>query len=111
MLEVKEEDYKSCNISKPIVEYNDGDTKVPLNRSGPFYFISGAEGHCQKGLKLAVVVMSNRHSDGTHQSPAAAPSAPPPQKGGAASSGTGLLGLMIVTGMGVWSVMTTIVTI
>ncbi|XP_071723948.1 early nodulin-like protein 14 [Rutidosis leptorrhynchoides] len=71
VLEVTKEAYMSCNTSNPITEYKDGNTKVKLDRSGPFYFISGAEGHCAKGLKLIVVVMSPRHS--TISSPAPSP--------------------------------------
>ncbi|KAL7239253.1 hypothetical protein ACSBR2_005200 [Camellia fascicularis] len=41
-----------------MAEHKDDNTKVKLNRSGPFYFISGEEGHCDKGQKLIVVVMS-----------------------------------------------------
>ncbi|KAF2287284.1 hypothetical protein GH714_039536 [Hevea brasiliensis] len=54
------EAYLSCNTSNPIEEYKDGNTKVKLDRSGPFYFISGAEGHCVKGQKMIVVVLSPR---------------------------------------------------
>ncbi|KAG7953707.1 hypothetical protein I3843_12G123000 [Carya illinoinensis] len=61
VLQVNKEDYLSCNTSKPIEEYKDGNTKVMLDRSGPFYFISGANGHCEKGQKFVVVVLSPRH--------------------------------------------------
>ncbi|KAE8672060.1 nuclear nucleic acid-binding protein C1D [Hibiscus syriacus] len=39
---------------------------------GPFYFISGAKGHCEQGQKLVVVVLSPRHSY-TGISPAPSP--------------------------------------
>lgn len=55
------EDYVNCNTSNPITTYKDGNTKLLLDRSGPFYFISGAGGHCEKGQKLVVVVLSPRH--------------------------------------------------
>nr|ACU17156.1 unknown [Glycine max] len=61
VLEVTREDYANCSTSKPIKEYNDGNTKVKLEHAGPFYSISGAKGHCEKGQKLIVVVMSPRH--------------------------------------------------
>ena len=68
MLQVTKENYESCNTSKPIKEYKDGNnTKVELDKSGPFYFISGAAGHCKKGQKLQVVVMSEKHWD--HDNP------------------------------------------
>ena len=101
---MKEEHYRSCNISKPLGKYKDGDTKVELNTSGPFYFISGEEGHCQKGLKLVVVVMSERHGEippSPAPNPAPAVAAPPPVKGGAA----GGVPVGHVMGSGVWLVM------
>ncbi|GAV84289.1 Cu_bind_like domain-containing protein, partial [Cephalotus follicularis] len=61
VLQVTKEDYVSCNTSNPIAEYNEGNTKVTLGRSGPFYFISDGEGHCEKGQKMIVVVLSQRH--------------------------------------------------
>ncbi|XP_054820768.1 early nodulin-55-2-like [Prosopis cineraria] len=115
VLEVKEEDYKSCNVANPISKYNDGETKVELKRGGSFYFISGADGHCQQGLRLDLVVRSDQHgghgSPSPSPSPAAAPSpsptptpAPAPAKNGAAALGSaGFLGL--VMGMGVTLVM------
>ncbi|WCJ30399.1 early nodulin-like protein 15 [Euphorbia peplus] len=60
VLEVTKEAYVSCNVSNPIKEYKDGNTKVELDRPGAFYFISGAEGHCEKGQKVVVVVLSQR---------------------------------------------------
>lgn len=73
VLEVSKEDYLNCNISNPIQEYKDGNTKVKLNRAGPYYFISGAKGHCEKGQKVLVVVLSPRRRY-TGISPAPAPS-------------------------------------
>ncbi|URE21002.1 early nodulin-like protein [Musa troglodytarum] len=48
--------------SSPVAEHRDGATAVELHRSGAYYFISGAEGACEQGEKLIVVVMSERHS-------------------------------------------------
>ncbi|XP_010273629.1 PREDICTED: early nodulin-like protein 1 [Nelumbo nucifera] len=61
VLQVTKDAYEHCNTSDPIAAFKDGSTKVALHRSGPFYFISGAEGHCQKGQKLIVVVLSPRN--------------------------------------------------
>ncbi|XP_028064311.1 early nodulin-like protein 1 [Camellia sinensis] len=58
MVEVRKRDYITCNTSSPIIEHKDGNTNVKLDRSGPFYFINREEGHCDKGQKLIVVVMS-----------------------------------------------------
>lgn len=70
VLEVTREGYANCSTSNPIKEYNDGNSKVKLEHPGPFYFISGAKGHCEKGQKVIVVVMSQRH---TAISPAPSP--------------------------------------
>ncbi|KAH7845699.1 hypothetical protein Vadar_005021 [Vaccinium darrowii] len=83
VLQVTEEDYIICNTSKPIKAYNDGNTKIPLDRSGPFYFISGTEGNCEKGQKVVVTVLSPKH--GHAHPPVASPSlapAPSPAEGG-----------------------------
>ncbi|KAK9141504.1 hypothetical protein Syun_010904 [Stephania yunnanensis] len=64
VLQVSRGDYLNCNTKSPIEEHKDGNTTVRLDRSGPFYFISGADGHCQKGQRLIVVVMSHRARSG-----------------------------------------------
>ncbi|XP_059658252.1 early nodulin-like protein 15 [Cornus florida] len=61
VLQVTKRGYATCNTSSPIEEYKDGNTKVTLDQSGPYYFISGAAGNCEKGQKLIVVVMSATH--------------------------------------------------
>ncbi|XP_024029347.1 early nodulin-like protein 1 [Morus notabilis] len=61
VLEVTEESYRSCNMSKPITKHDEGHTEIKLNHSGAFYFISGKKEHCEKGQKLAMVVMSRHH--------------------------------------------------
>ncbi|KAK9274846.1 hypothetical protein L1049_022100 [Liquidambar formosana] len=105
VLQVTMEDYESCNTSKPTKEYKDGNTKIELNESGPFYFISGAEGHCVKGQKLTVVVLSGQHGKGGEPPvPAPAPSpvesygpaalAPTPANDGGGLRG-GFVGVML----------------
>ncbi|XP_058785944.1 early nodulin-like protein 14 [Vicia villosa] len=75
VLQVNKEDYANCNSSNPIQQYNDGNTKVKLDRPGPFYFISGAKGHCEKGQKLVVVVITPRTRYGpVSPAPSPAPS-------------------------------------
>ena len=54
LLQVSKKDYDSCNTSSPIAVYKDGNTKVKLDRSGPFYFISGTRGNCEKGLNWSL---------------------------------------------------------
>nr|XP_043623080.1 early nodulin-like protein 1 [Erigeron canadensis] len=80
VLQVEEGDYKKCIKTKPINEYHDGNTLIKLNESGAFYFISGANGHCEKGQKLVIRVLSQKHS-----STAPAPSLPPTTTPSAAS--------------------------
>ncbi|XP_010452945.1 PREDICTED: early nodulin-like protein 1 [Camelina sativa] len=70
VLQVKEKDYERCDRSEPMRGYKDGHTKIELKRSGPFYFISGEEGHCQRGEKLRVVVLSPNHSKSVVDAPA-----------------------------------------
>lgn len=65
-------DYITCNTSSPIAAHSDGNTEVKLEHSGPYYFISGAQGHCEKGQKLIVVVLSDKR--GRFLAPAPAPS-------------------------------------
>ncbi|WOL19058.1 hypothetical protein Cni_G27855 [Canna indica] len=62
ILQVTREAYLSCNRSNPLAEHKDGATVVELRRSGAYYFISGADGACEEGQKMIVVVMSERHS-------------------------------------------------
>ncbi|KAL1203076.1 Early nodulin-like protein 2 [Cardamine amara subsp. amara] len=78
VLEVNKADFDGCNTMNPIKRMDDGASEVSLDRSGPFYFISGNEDNCKKGQKLAVVVLSVR-SPSTAQPPhAAAPGNSPP---------------------------------
>ncbi|KAB5552779.1 hypothetical protein DKX38_010090 [Salix brachista] len=60
VLQVIKKDYETCNTSSPVATYRDGNTKVKLEKPGPYYFISGADGHCEQGQKLVTVVMSTR---------------------------------------------------
>lgn len=62
VMQVSQKDYERCDRSEPIRGYKDGHTKIELKRSGPFYFISGEEGYCQRGEKLLVVVLSPNHN-------------------------------------------------
>ncbi|GER46979.1 early nodulin-like protein [Striga asiatica] len=94
VLRVTEENYKSCNLSNPIQSYDDGHTRITLDKSGPFYFISGAHGHCGKDQKVEIRVISAKHGP----SPAPSPSddhhapAPAPKKSG----GDGLRAVFVV---------------
>ncbi|XP_051137484.1 early nodulin-like protein 1 [Andrographis paniculata] len=106
VLQVSKRDYVTCNTSSPIEKHVDGDTKVTLPRSGPYYFISGAEGHCRKGQKLIVVVLSERHSRRISVSPAPSPAeiegpatAPAPASGAGALRVGAVVAAMVVGGI------------
>ncbi|CAL9165992.1 unnamed protein product [Musa hybrid cultivar] len=73
VLEVSKQDYDACDVSKPIRKLDGGDSVFNFDRSGPFYFISGAPENCQQGQKLVVVVMAVRNCP-----PISSPPSPPP---------------------------------
>ncbi|KAK1316316.1 hypothetical protein QJS10_CPA05g02213 [Acorus calamus] len=74
VVEVTREAYLSCNATDPISQNDEGNTTVRFERSGAFYFISGEKGHCQKGQKLIVVVLSRRSGgSASSSSPSPAP--------------------------------------
>ncbi|GFP94089.1 early nodulin-like protein 1 [Phtheirospermum japonicum] len=58
VMEVDKKNYKECNSDRPIFFSNTGNTMYTLDRSGFFYFISGATGHCEKGQRMIVWVMA-----------------------------------------------------
>ncbi|KAG8375427.1 hypothetical protein BUALT_Bualt10G0098900 [Buddleja alternifolia] len=92
VLQVSKRDYVTCNTSSPIETYTGGNTKVKLDRSGPYYFISGAKGHCEKGQKLIVVVISEKHRRVVAVSPAPSPAeSEGPAGAPALTSGAGVL--------------------
>ncbi|XP_003602323.3 early nodulin-like protein 2 [Medicago truncatula] len=55
VLVVNKQDHDSCNTKNPIYKMEGGDSAFQLDKSGPFYFISGNVENCQKGRKLNVV--------------------------------------------------------
>nr|DAD29380.1 TPA_asm: hypothetical protein HUJ06_030848 [Nelumbo nucifera] len=73
VLQVTKEAYTACNTPSLIVAYKDGNTKVELAWSGPFYFINGTEENCQKGEKMTVVMLSPRHHGSSSSDLAPAP--------------------------------------
>lgn len=110
VLQVTKDAYINCNTTNPAANYSNGDTKVKLERSGPYFFISGSKSNCVEGEKLHIVVMSSRggHTGGffTGSSPSPAPSpallgAPTvaPASGGSASSLTRQVGVLGFVGL------------
>ena len=63
VLEVTRDDYNRCSTAAPLATHKGaaGAATVPLPRSGPYYFVGGAPGSCQKGERLLLVVMSEKH--------------------------------------------------
>ncbi|KAK9090228.1 hypothetical protein Sjap_023405 [Stephania japonica] len=55
---VSEIEYKDCISSHPSFFSNNGNTQFKFDRSGLFYFISGVSGHCERGQKVIIKVMS-----------------------------------------------------
>ncbi|CAN8265090.1 unnamed protein product [Cochlearia groenlandica] len=111
VLQVTKQAYISCNTTNPAANYTDGDTKVKLDRSGPFFFISGSKSNCVEGEKLHIVVMSTRggHTGGffAGSAPSPAPStavsgglAVPPATGSATSL-TSRIGVLGFVGLGI----------
>ncbi|KAK7813756.1 early nodulin-like protein 1 [Quercus suber] len=58
VLVVDKWDYYHCNTTEPITSFSNGKSVIQLDRSGPFYFISGDTDHCKHGQRLLVEVMS-----------------------------------------------------
>uniref|UniRef100_A0A7C9E4J4 Phytocyanin domain-containing protein n=1 Tax=Opuntia streptacantha TaxID=393608 RepID=A0A7C9E4J4_OPUST len=77
VLQVTREAYLSCNTTGPIEVHQGGETKVKLDKSGPYYFISGHQANCEKGEKLIVVVMAARGRRTGAGSPALSPALAP----------------------------------
>ena len=75
VLLVSHDDYKQCSTEKPVSRFTGGDTKFTLDGLGPFYFVSGVPGHCEKGQRMIARV--RMPSSLTASAPAAAPGMPP----------------------------------
>ncbi|KAG1361167.1 mavicyanin-like [Cocos nucifera] len=69
VMEVREEDYEHCRSSHPLFFSNNGKTEFKLQDSGTLYFISGVAGHCERGQKMIIKVLSHSHSEGPSGSP------------------------------------------
>ncbi|XP_043692264.1 early nodulin-like protein 3 [Telopea speciosissima] len=78
VVQVKKEDYDSCNSTSPIKSYTGGHNSITFNKNGPYYFISGVQENCQKNEKMVIVVMADRsnRSSTTNQTTSASPPSP-----------------------------------
>ncbi|KAJ1273437.1 hypothetical protein BS78_06G280500 [Paspalum vaginatum] len=90
---VTEDDYNNCRAARPIFFSNNGDTEVELDRPGPFYFISGVPGHCERGQRMVVKVL------GQGAPPPAPPSPPSPSGAARVASGGVLAGAIAALAM------------
>ncbi|KAL9279424.1 putative Phytocyanin domain, cupredoxin [Arabidopsis thaliana] len=71
VMQVTKESYKHCNSSHPRFYSNTGKTRFMFDHSVPYYFISGTSGHCEKGQKMIVEVISRDHTTTSAAPPAA----------------------------------------
>ncbi|XP_050232195.1 early nodulin-like protein 21 [Mercurialis annua] len=61
VVQVEKFGYFHCSSTKPIVAFNNGRSIFNFDKSGPFYFISGAPNHCKRGQRLIAEVMGEHH--------------------------------------------------
>ncbi|VAI79745.1 unnamed protein product [Triticum turgidum subsp. durum] len=69
--------YNACNTTTYVSKFQGGSTVFTLDRSGPFFFISGNEASCKAEQKLIVVVLSVDHTPPGLLPPPPPPSMPP----------------------------------
>ena len=74
VLEVTKDAFEACTTANPISFDKSGSTTVVLTMPGTRYFICGAPGHCQGGMKMEVKI-ADRPAPATPSSP---PPLPPP---------------------------------
>ena len=56
MEEVSQAEYEACSSSNSLSSHGDGNTVITMDKEGTRYFICGAAGHCENGMKIAVTV-------------------------------------------------------
>lgn len=54
---VTEDEYDKCHSAHPLYYFNNGNTDIELDRPGLFYFMSGVQGHCERGQKMIIKVL------------------------------------------------------
>lgn len=57
VMEVREDEYDKCHSAHPLSYSNNGHTDIKLDRPGLFYFMSGVQGHCERGQKMIIKVL------------------------------------------------------
>ncbi|CAL9750590.1 unnamed protein product [Musa acuminata subsp. burmannicoides] len=93
---VSDEDYESCRSSHPIFFSNSGETEYKLSHPGLFYFISGVSGHCERGQKMIIKVMSHPEPPpGSNQTgDSTSPASPDRSTAAAAPAAASLVGVV-----------------
>ncbi|CAA0813120.1 Cupredoxin superfamily protein [Striga hermonthica] len=85
VVELNEDAYKKCDVGSPLNSFNDGDTKIKLNKAGTRYFACGTAGHCGGGMKVKITTVE---ASGSSSSSGPSASNPPSTPGAAASTST-----------------------
>ncbi|WCJ22020.1 early nodulin-like protein 5 [Euphorbia peplus] len=60
---VTKEEYKKCKPVHPLFFSNNGDTAYAVDKPGLLYFISGINGHCERGQKMIIKVLDPADHD------------------------------------------------
>ncbi|KAJ7546295.1 hypothetical protein O6H91_08G034000 [Diphasiastrum complanatum] len=61
VVQVNREHFDACNATDYIASYGNGKTVVELNRTGPYWFISGVNNNCNQGQKFGIMVFAKTH--------------------------------------------------
>uniref|UniRef100_A0A453ABW3 Phytocyanin domain-containing protein n=4 Tax=Aegilops tauschii TaxID=37682 RepID=A0A453ABW3_AEGTS len=58
VVQVSEEDYNACTVSRPSPTYRSGNDHIKVTSSGRFFFICYVKTplHCENGMKIAITV-------------------------------------------------------
>ncbi|WVZ81538.1 hypothetical protein U9M48_028904 [Paspalum notatum var. saurae] len=91
VLVVSADDYKFCGAANPLQQFDGGDTRIRLDRTGFCFFISGAPGHCDEGQRMSVRVLLAQQEGGGGKpgaAPARAPAAAAMPPGGDGDGGS-----------------------
>ncbi|GAV88258.1 Cu_bind_like domain-containing protein [Cephalotus follicularis] len=75
VMEVTVQEYNNCNSTRPSFFSNTGNTVFRFDHQGPFYFISGVSGHCEKGQRMIIKVMAPEESDADTSKSSGSPAA------------------------------------
>ncbi|CAL9037137.1 mavicyanin [Musa acuminata AAA Group] len=79
VVEVRSSSYATCNATSPVSKSATGNTLVALGAPGKRYFICGITGHCSRGMKIEIdVVTASSPPPGASPSPSVSPAAPTP---------------------------------